>query len=60
MPTSGARATAKPYGPTAVTPTTARMRHSTMRTTPSVPITIAYARKRPDPEQMPRARWAGA
>ena len=60
IPISGARATAKPYGPAAVIPTRARITHRTMRTTPSLPITMAYSRKRPDPEQMPRARWAGA
>ena len=40
-PTSGARATANPYGPVAATPATARTTHSTMRTTPSVPRTMA-------------------
>ena len=40
-PNSGETATANPYGPAVLTPMAASTTHSTMRTTPSVPSTMA-------------------
>jgi hypothetical protein len=59
-PTSGANPTANAYGPADEIPIAASTTHKMMRTTPSEPITKAYAWNRPVPEQTPRARCAGA
>ena len=57
---SGDSATRNAYGAVWVTPSNARITQAMMRTTPSLPMMTAYELKRPDPEQMPRATWAGA
>ena len=58
--TSGESATANAYGAGLVMPIMANSTQTTIRTTPSLPMITAYEWKRPLPEQIPRAMWAGA